>query len=214
MTSMKPYRTYSEQLNLLIKRGMSIEDGDYAEEQIRIMNYYRLSGYWYPFRRLENDERSDYFIEGTTFSQVMDLYKFDERIRSSIFTTLAPVELAMRAFIGHELGYIDACAYLKPEMLSAVAWDAKRNKPTGEYKEWLEKYQKGLMKSREDFVEHHRTKYEGILPIWAAVETMDWGELTHLYRMCPKTVREKVAMRLDITPLTAYFMVKMLEYTP
>lgn len=29
---------------------------------------------------------------------------------------------------------------------------------------------------------------------------MDWGELTHLYRMCPKTVREKVAMRLDITP--------------
>lgn len=31
-------------------------------------------------------------------------------------------------------------------------------------------------------------------------ETMDWGELTHLYRMCPKTVREKVAMRLDITP--------------
>ena len=29
------------------------------------------------------------------------------------------------------------------------------------------------MKSREDFVEHHWRKYEGILPIWAAVETMD-----------------------------------------
>ena len=70
------------------------------------------------------------------------------------------------------------------------------------------------MKSREDFVEHHRTKYEGILPIWAAVETMDWGELTHLYRMCPKTVREKVSMRLDITPSQLTSWLKCLEYTP
>ncbi|WP_267911299.1 Abi family protein [Corynebacterium macginleyi] len=47
--------------------------------------------------------------------------------------------------------------------------------------------------SKEDFVSHHKSKYGGTLPIWAAVEIMDWGMLSYLYGMSPNIVRKRIA---------------------
>ena len=45
---------------------------------------------------------------------------------------------------------------------------------------------------------HHKKKYGGRLPIWAAVEVMDWGSLTYLYQLAPISVREAIGARLDL----------------
>lgn len=58
---------------------------------------------------------------------------------------------------------------------------------------WLTKYEAALRTSREDFVAHHKNKYGGKLPIWAAVEVMDWGALSYLYGMAPGRARNPVA---------------------
>ncbi|WP_240322586.1 Abi family protein [Austwickia chelonae] len=39
----------------------------------------------------------------------------------------------------------------------------------------MRRYENELRQSREDFVHHHRQKYGGRLPVWAATELMDWG---------------------------------------
>ena len=50
MVSTKPFQNYEDLLTLLGERGMRIADLASAEESLRNIGYYRLSGYWYPFR--------------------------------------------------------------------------------------------------------------------------------------------------------------------
>lgn len=46
LADVKPFKTYDEQLDILKRRGMIIEDEDYALKVLKSENYYRLSGYW------------------------------------------------------------------------------------------------------------------------------------------------------------------------
>src|SRR5690554_7305486 len=50
------------------------------------IGYYRLSGYWYSFRRFEESEngpkkRADSFFEGSHFEDAVKLYVFDKKLR-------------------------------------------------------------------------------------------------------------------------------------
>lgn len=186
LTAVKLFRAYEEQVDLLESRGMDVGDRDAALSQLQRVNYYRLSGYWYPFRKLEAGVRVDEFYAGTTLSDVVKLYEFDASLRAMTFSSLATIELVMRALLGHELGRIHECVHLEPSLLNARA----RGEP---YRLWRQKYERSLAESHEDFVGHHRNLYGGRLPIWAAVELLDWGGLTKLYGFSPRPVQDAVA---------------------
>lgn len=183
----KQFKTYGEQVELLRQRGMRVNDPEHAEMLLARLNYYRLSGYWYPMRRFSQGDGTaqDEFVDGASFDLVVALYGFDEQLRHSVFIELDRVELAIRTKLGHELGRLDPLIYLDPQRLNA--WARQRNKDRRSVHEvWLRKYQSALKASKEDFVAHHKSKYGGTLPIWAAVEIMDWGMLSYLYGMSPK----------------------------
>lgn len=57
----------------------------------------------------------------------------------------------------------------------------------------MEKFKEAVNQSKEDFVQHHREKYAGELPIWVAVEVMDWGQLCRLFGMAPQAAQREVA---------------------
>lgn len=46
----KPYFTVPEQIALLRERGMDCGDDAFASNILERCNYYRLSGYWFPYR--------------------------------------------------------------------------------------------------------------------------------------------------------------------
>jgi abortive infection bacteriophage resistance protein len=182
----KEYKTYEQQVTLLESRGMDVGDHESAIAKLGDISYYRLSGYWYPFRVLEQSMRQDRFYPGTSMSDVVKLYDFDTSLRAMTFAALSPVELTVRARLGHELGQISERAHLEPSLLNARAQE------TG-YQDWVAGYEKELNRSREDFVEHHFQKYGGTLPVWAAVEILDWGALTRLFGFAPRLVQDQVA---------------------
>ncbi|WP_083289295.1 Abi family protein [Jiangella alba] len=166
---------------------MDVGDRDAAIEVLRRVNYYRLSGYWYPFRRWDGTERGDDFFPDTRLTDVVALYDFDAALRAATFSALAPIELAIRALLGHELGRLDPCIHLDPSKLGPRALRG------GTYRRWLDGYQAALTSSREDFVAHHYGKYGGTLPVWAAVEVLDWGGLTYLFGFAPRRVQDEIA---------------------
>ncbi len=190
----KEYKSYDEQIDLLSERGMDVGDRDTALATLQRVNYYRLSGYWYPFRKQSKTGREDDFYTGTRLSDVIALYDFDARLRAATFSVLTPIELAIRALLGHELGRVDPCAHLDPGKLGPTA----RNESV--YRRWLDGYEFELRQSREDFVAHHHAKCGGVLPVWAAIELLDWGRLTRLYGFAPRGVQNTVA---DVCGLTA-----------
>ena len=67
----KPPLTFEQQADLLLARGMR---GDRATmmSRLAVVNYYRLSGYWHPFRNPDQDT----FRPNTTFEVVWQRYAF------------------------------------------------------------------------------------------------------------------------------------------
>lgn len=196
----KQFKSYAKQIELLESRGMQISNRAEAMQTLQNVSYYRLSGYWYSFRKLKADEtgRTDSFIEGSSFSEVLSLYEFDARLRTAVLRSLEPIELAFRARLGHVLGESDPLIHLKPESLGPQA-KGNSDGASQRYLKWRSNYDCELARSREDFVNHHNQKYGGRLPVWAAVEILDWGGLTHLFGMAPQGVRNSMAGDLGLT---------------
>lgn len=133
------------------------------------------------------------FFAGTSFEDIVALSEFDQRLRTATFAALTPIELGLRALLGHELGRIDPCAHLKPELLGPTAQRGAH------YATRARRYQEELSRSREEFVEHHGRKYAGRLPVWAAVELLDWGSLERLYEFSPRAVQNSIALSCSLT---------------
>lgn len=84
----KPSMTLDEHIDLLRRRGMLLERS-MAARWLTSVGYYRLSGYWYPYRRQVAHGRSDDFVEGTRFDDVAALYEFDRKLRTVLFDGLS-----------------------------------------------------------------------------------------------------------------------------
>lgn len=222
-TGPKKFLEIREQIELLASRGMEFSDVEQASSLLERVSYYRLSGYWYSFRQFASDSnsgpsrapsRTDEFLTGTTFESVVELYEFDRRLRDAILADVSPIEVALRASIGHSLGRLDPLAHLKPEKLGPTARAPKSTtEPSGKYTQWRSRYSHTLRDSREDFVAHHAAKYGGQLPVWAAVEILDWGSLSYLYSFAPPEAVTPIATRADLSTAQLTSWIKTLNVT-
>ena len=181
----KPWKSYAHQLADLEEKGLL--GSSLYEEQIRRIGYYRLSGYWYIFREPGPEKtRLDRFRPNAKFSDVLDLYEFDAALRSAVFSAVSRLEVAFRVEVGHVLGERATFGHLEAEELDPI-------KVGKEFPKFLSKYHEVQSRSREDFVDHFRDKYLGVLPIWVATEILQFGQLVDLYRLCKYDDRKRIA---------------------
>jgi abortive infection bacteriophage resistance protein len=183
----KPHLPVSDQLELLKSRGMLVTDEPRALQYLKRIGYYRLSGYWYPFRQsrltaaesgLPKSEILDQFVQGTEFRHAVELYVFDKRLRLLFLDAIERIEVALRVDIALLLGARDPWAHRNPSELHGH-FAAKLNpRGTTGHKEWLGRLDTNERRSREDFVLHFRARYSSDLPIWVAIELWDFGMLS------------------------------------
>lgn len=86
---------------------MIFSDQERAYRELQAIGYYRLSGYWYPFRKWPKEvgeARPSDFFEGATLDEVLKIYRFDERLRAEVLHAISQIEVAIRFRIGHLLG--------------------------------------------------------------------------------------------------------------
>ncbi|MFI5691313.1 Abi family protein [Kribbella sp. NPDC051586] len=199
MTSyVKPHLSFDAQVQLLQSRGMVIDDPAAAAQLLSAIGYYRLSGYWYPYRRqLGPRQRDDQFVAGTNFATVVRLYDADRRLKLHVLDAIERVEIALRVMIGFTLGKRGAYAHLDPANL-----DGQFTQPAGGrrsmYDAWIAKVLDAQGRSSEDFVVHFQRKYDGRLPVWVVTEILDFGSTAHLYRGLKAADRNSIARELDI----------------
>lgn len=101
---------------------MTIPDHTAAERWLGSVGYYRLSGYWYPYRVRTQAAGAppvigDDFQPGTSFEQIVELYDFDRTLKLLVLDAIESVEVAMRLRVGHTLGRRGAFAHTDPNML-------------------------------------------------------------------------------------------------
>lgn len=195
----KDWKSFDEQLAILKARGLTVDNG-YEQKALHYLEkvgYYRLSGYFYPFRVPDgSSNRKDDFIAGSRFEDVIKLYVFDKRLRLLVLDALERIELALRVDVAYLLGQRDKYAYEKPECLHG-SFTKKVHPKTGktQHEEWLEKYHGFVRRSRrEPFVKHHLDHYEK-LPIWAAIEIWDFGALSKLFSGMKQEDKQVIALK-------------------
>ena len=202
----KPYKSFDEQLLLIEERGLGIVDRAFARAGLARLGYYRLSAYWYPFRR-----RSEYHREGTdipdhaiypgyTLDDMIRICDFDGLLRSHILFAINHIEVAVRVAVAYETGKRDPVAYLDIEY-----WGERANVPFSgdksrtQYEVFCDRHQELVSRSKEAFAKHFREVYDGELPVWAAIELWDFGTLSRSFQVMSSDDRLQVARRFGIT---------------
>lgn len=179
----KPWLSLDQQLELLARRGVIIDDHDRATSLLRAIGYYRLTGYLYPFRESEEyiddngDTRKrvlDGYRPGTTLQHAEEIIDFDRRLRLLVLDGIERIEIAVRMQVGYVLGRLSAFAYEDPSYFNGSFAE--------NHAEWLERVRKRKDGSDEQFVAHFRNKYDDRMPIWALTEILELGQLSVLYR--------------------------------
>jgi len=188
---------------------MKVGDPDLALHTLRNVGYYRLSAYSHIFRAKKpggdpgHDERLDQFVDGTTFEGVHALWTFDRELRLHFLDGLEQFEVALRTSIAYAAGKKDPFVHMKPELLDrtfAEQPDTSSQDRHSKYDKWLIEYCGRLESANgESFVKWFGKKYEGKLPIWAAVEVLQMGQLAGLYRGLELGDRDAVASDFGMT---------------
>ncbi|MDR2519937.1 MAG: Abi family protein [Eubacteriaceae bacterium] len=180
----KPATTYEEQVALLQSRGCIVEDKVRAIDVLSRVNYYRLSGYFYPFR---NDDGT--FHDGTSFEKIASIYDFDNRLRAVLSLAIGNAEIAARSEIAyfHALKY-GALGYLNPSgykryfdpciLLSKFFETIKHNQ-------------------NSPIIEHHRMKYNDQFPIWVAVEFFSMGTTSRFFSNLKKNDQKQIGNKYN-----------------
>lgn len=209
----KPHLTYPQQLDLLKGRGLAIADEAQALWLLEALGYYRLSGYFYPFRAPSDpliingkpvrQPRLSTFMNGATFEQVSSLYKFDQSLRLLALHAIEKLEVAIRAKLAYLLAEEHPHAHLESKFWNPKYCEVPTVMPPesprqSNYEVWLDAYDKLASRSKEDFVKHFREKYEPPIPLWVSVEVWDFGLLSHFYAGLNEAHRRELADRFEV----------------
>lgn len=151
---------------------MLMEDEHKVESYLLNIGYHRLSAYIFPFYK---SPKSNLILkEGTTFEQVLTLYRFDKKLRILLFNEIEKIEVAIRSVLANigcqELG--DRYWITKPEYF------ANEDK----FNQTLAVLEKELASNKEDYIENFRRNYvENYPPAWMITEVLSFGNLNYIY---------------------------------
>lgn len=178
--------TYEQQLELLQTRGLIIDSPEYAIQFFQHVNYYRFSAYCIPFQDSQNT-----FLPGIKFEKIVELYRLDEALRNALMAALSPIEVFFRTRIVYELSHSQgAFAHYEAEVFHH----------NFDHTAWITSLEEEVMRSKEKFLDHYRTKYIGFprLPLWMACEIMSMGSLSLLYRGLISNLQRSICSVLEI----------------
>lgn len=185
----KPPLTFEQQAELLVRRGL-ICDKTILIERLESVNYYRLSGYLYPFRK-DNEN----YKTGTTLDKVWENYTFDRQLRLHILDGIERFEIALKTDITYNFSHkYGPFGYLDNKTLPFIK--------TADFDQFKIKIKEETDRSREKFVKHFFDKYGGnhsYLPLWMAAEIFSFGTLHTLFRGLATTDKKEIARRYNIS---------------
>lgn len=197
----KTFKTFTEQAQILRKNGCSGDLSNMASV-LASVNYYRLSAYWYPFRKTNPDynpskpdsrPRLDEFTEGTTFRDVIRFYDFDHALKSHVFKAIERIEVAFRTKTAYYW-----CASRKKKYNPQEELDAK----------FLEDIQYLYERSKDECVRHQKN-ISGILhvkdlPVWVFVELTTFAHLQTIYGTFEDSLRTRIAQAFGFKTINSF----------
>lgn len=182
----KEFKTIDEQIQILKKRGLTINDIESASRYLLTNNYYNIiNGYSKPF--LEEKEK---YINGASFDEVSRLYFFDKEIKQTLFNAILDAEHHLKSLFAHRFAEIhkgDPEAYLNvsaynDDYSQDIAWT-------------ITNFARIIRSNRRydnNSIKYYIDNY-GAVPIWVIVDYLNFGDLLTLIKISPISLQNKIA---------------------
>lgn len=202
----KPAISIEDQLNLLKKRKIIIDNTKLAEHYLTTVGYYRLMIYFKPFLNVINNSENG-FKPNTSFNDILQLYIFDRELRLLVTDAIERIEVTFRTAISNTMSLkYSPHWYLQSELFSESELHNK----------FLEEISLHLKRSHEDFIKHYYKKYHSPEhpPSWMVMECISFGTVSKIYSIIKdRSARKEVGDILGQFSEIIKSWMKALTYT-
>ncbi len=188
----KPARTIDEQLQILKAKGLLVSDEQRAKDILFSINYYVFSGYLFDFKNSEGK------CINVDFDKVYNIYQCDKRIKSILLYAIEIIEHNLKTKLAYTLAHTaGSLSYLDKQYFVNVY----------EHNKMLDKFEKSVNNNNGvPFVKHHIVKYDGLFPVWVAVELFTLGMVWNCFKNLKTPYRKNIAKHFNtgITQLESW----------
>ena len=169
-TNTKTFKTLDEQIEIMIHKGLKIDNYDYTRNILLRENYFFLSGYRRMFM-ISNDNKT--FINGATFDELYSVFNFDRQLRNIIFKNILIFENNIKSVLAYVMsknhGYKETC-YLDTHN---YVHDSNR---TRQINDLIRKMKRQIaINGRQHTATSHYMDNYGFVPLWVAVKVLSFG---------------------------------------
>ncbi len=189
----KKENIYEEQINILIDKGVLIEDKIEAINILSSLSYYTLIGY------IPNFTDTNINYKNTiTFNNIYKTYLFDKRLRNILLYILEIIENTLKTKIAYainneigNLGYLENVNF----------------KDFKEHKMLISNLKRLLQKDKKiELVDYYIEQYGNKLPICIAINVFTMGMINSLYKNINTPIQKLVAKEYNtgVNQLTSW----------
>ncbi|MBN8678207.1 MAG: Abi family protein [Chitinophagales bacterium] len=188
----KPSLAITDQIRLLQSRGLNIPDIQKAEHYLSHISYYRLRAYTYPLQNNANPNHP--FLPNVEFEHVLDLYRFDRRLRIIVFDAIERIEIAFRTQIIYHFSQAHGAHFFENGRLYHNQVNFRND---------LKSLDKEIRRSSETFIKHYKRKYtQPKRPAaWMSLEVTSMGLLSKIYQnLAISAEKKQVSAHFGLNP--------------
>ena len=197
----KTFKTLDEQIEILLQKGLVIDDIEEAKNILLRENYFFLSGYRHLFLKSRGDRN---FKEGTNFKEIYSLFSFDRQLRNIIFKNILIVENNLKSILAYimsknhgfkENNYLNPHNFIqKPERKRQV-------------NDLIRKMKRQIsVNGKQHSATAHFIDIYGYIPLWVVVKVLSFGIVGELYTILQYQDQKEIAdaFHIDTYSLAEY----------
>ena len=168
---------FSDQVSRISdEKGIKIKDREYAEEMLRQIGYFPLMGGYKHLFRISNTKK---YKAGTSFEEIVSLYKFDAELRELFFKYLLQIERQMRSLMSYY--FTEMYGAEQKQYLDANNYNnTKRNHAT--IVKLIATLKRATTTTDYTYINYYRKTY-GEIPLWVLANVLTFGNLSKMFRV-------------------------------
>ena len=189
----KIFKTLDEQIQILVGKGLVIDDIIYAKDIVLRENYFFLMGYRHLFLDQENPK---HFKKGTLFKELYSLFYFDRQLRNIMFKNILIIENNCKSIFSYTLsqkyGYKEN-DYLRPSNYNQAPEKQRQ------VNDLLKKMKRQIRVNggQHEATKHYINNY-GYIPLWIVVKVLSFGITSELYTIMKLSDQREIAKEFNI----------------
>ena len=190
----KTFKTLDEQIEILQRKGLVIQNVEETKDILLRENYFFVSGYRMLFMESMTNKM---FLPGTTFEELYSMFQFDRHIRNIIFKNLLIIENNIKSITAYNLSKhygIREEEYLNPKNFTN---EKSRRKQVDDLLNKM-KRQIRINGGQHQATMHYINKY-GYIPFWIVVKILSFGIVSELYQILKPEDQKAIASDFGVT---------------